>query len=167
MENNDWIVFDRDLYDVICPPQKGCLKIISKDQTIDFQMEHRDMNCEKFRENIRKRCTMKVDPPRLPDDTIKIMANSMGITTKELKKQMKAWEEKHQEDPQSRLETVNKNLDRFISQLGNPEVVYAWILSGKIKHRNENLVIGPNYFEFNTNRIYSSFISNGGKFLCI
>jgi hypothetical protein len=28
MENNDWIVYDRDLYDVICPPKKGCLKII-------------------------------------------------------------------------------------------------------------------------------------------
>jgi hypothetical protein len=48
MENNDWTVYTKEIFDVICPPQGKELQIISKDKKTDFTIRFRDYSLFDF-----------------------------------------------------------------------------------------------------------------------
>jgi len=50
MENNDWIIYTKDVFDVECPAQGKSLKIISKDKFTNFELRFDELELEAFRD---------------------------------------------------------------------------------------------------------------------
>jgi len=46
MENNDWLVYEPE--DVKCKPGGHYLKAISKDKTVNFEIQYKNVTCEEF-----------------------------------------------------------------------------------------------------------------------
>jgi len=49
MENNDWIIYTKDIFDMECPAQGKSLKIISKDKYTNFELRFDDLTEEEFK----------------------------------------------------------------------------------------------------------------------
>ena len=48
MENNDWTVYTKEIFDLICPPQGKEIQIISKDKSTVFTIRFRDYSLFNF-----------------------------------------------------------------------------------------------------------------------
>lgn len=49
MENNDWIIYTKNIFDIECPAQGKNLKIISKDKYTNFGLRFDDLEVEEFK----------------------------------------------------------------------------------------------------------------------
>jgi hypothetical protein len=137
MENNMWTAYSSDLYDLTCTTQGKELRIVAKDGLTNLKMKFYDFPIEEFREYLVKG---QHDTP-LPEW---------------LKPEMV-----------SRLKESVKNTDHvdwFLNEIGKPETVPTWIITGKLSWADSSLVIRD--FEIEDERRHNIFRMNfivGGR----
>lgn len=151
MEDNDWVSYPPELFDLVCKPQGRELQIKSNDSQTEMKIRFDDYTLEEFRdirndfvqygrraleESIR-RAEQSGAPPSFLEGLQQAIAN-LNLT-------------------------FTSSMDNFIQRMGSPELVPVCSVSGRISWNNSILEISEGQVrDVQRNNIVSgSFISGG------
>jgi len=129
MENNDWIAYPPDLFDLVCAPQGRELQVKGIDSQTEMKIRFDDYTLEEFR-NIRTDFIQQ--GIRLLEESARRAEESGALPS---------FLESYQQSIANMDPNITSSMDGFIQRMGSPETITTCSVSGTISWNDSILEI--------------------------